>query len=299
MYQAFLNVLRVLFYYPFLNIMMFLIWLVPGNNAAWGIIGLTLIVRLLLLIPSQKATQAQRRMTQLQPLIDDLRQQYGEDRNGLVLAQMELYKQNGINPFSSCLLQFVQLPILIIMYRAILHGLDVNSPHLYAWLPRPEHINTIFAGINLTARDHTYILPVIAAVVQYIQVVMMLPPKSKNLQQKQDPNVAMQRQMAYIFPGMTLMISISLPAGVPLYWIISTLFTIGQQYVVKKERLGLKGVAAAKEEASELHPEKAATNRRTGKATTSSKGEVAVERPTSHTEVKKGVSVTVRKKGSS
>lgn len=297
MYQSFLHILRILLYYPFLNILMFFVWLVPGNNAAWGIIGLTLVVRLLLLIPSQKATKAQRRMTQLQPLIDDLRQQYGEDRNGLALAQMELYKKNGINPFSSCLLQFVQLPILIIMYRAILHGLNVGSPFLYSWLPRPEHINTVFLGINLTARDHTYVLPILATAVQYIQVVMMLPPKSKNPNQSQDANVAMQRQMAYIFPGMTFMISISLPAGVPLYWIVSTLFTIGQQYVVNKERLGLKGIKAAKEEVADLHPE--AVDKKVIAKPKAVKEPAATAKEGRETEVKKGVTVTVRKKGSS
>jgi len=248
--------LKLILYYPFLNILTFFIWLVPGHNAAWGIIFLTLFVRFILLLPSKRAAESQRKINQMQPLLEELKAEYGEDRQGLATAQMDLYKKNGINPFASCLPLLIQLPILIILYQAVLHGLQPNNPFLYAWVPRPEFINTSFFGINLLKTDHTFILPIIAAGLQFIQARMILPPVRPEIAgQQPDPALMVQRQSVYLFPILTFTAAIRFPAGAALYWVISTIFTVIQQYFVNKQKLSLTGLTAAEKTAEIAHPE--------------------------------------------
>ena len=268
-------------YYPFINLLTFFIWLTPGHYAVVGIILLTLVVRLALILPSKRAAQGQRRMSQLQPLMDELKVEYADDRQGLAAAQMELYKKNGINPFSSCGLALIQLPVLYILYFTILHGLTPDNPNLYSWIPRPESINTMLGSINLLHPDKTYILPVLAAALQFVQTRMTLPPQSKTV--PADPQQTMQRNMMYLFPLLTLAIAQQFPAGVALYWVATTLFSIAQQYFVNKEKLSLTGVEKVVEKAERLHP---GHNKELEK----------VEAEILDTKVQKGVSVTVRKK---
>jgi YidC/Oxa1 family membrane protein insertase len=280
-----IQLLRVLIYYPFINLLSFFIWLVPGHNAAWGIILLTLVVRFILLVPSRRAAQSQRKINQMQPLLEELKAEYGTDRQGLATAQMDLYKKNGINPFASCLPLLIQLPILIILYRTVLHGLDLNNPHLYAWLPRAPFINTSLFGINLLKPDHTYILPILAAALQFFQAKMILPPvKPEVAGQRPDPAQMVQRQSVYLFPLLTFTAAIKFPAGAALYWTISTLFTVIQQYYVNKEKLALTGLVEAEKKADKAHPENVV------------KAHKVKEVIEEASKAKNGVTVTVRRK---
>ena len=279
-----MHFLDQLLYYPFQNIIAFFVWLVPGHNAVWGIIALTLIVRFILLVPSRNAAQSQRKMQELQPLLEELKAEYGDDKQGLAAAQMDLYKKNEISPFSSCLPILIQFPVLIILYRAILQGLNPSTAHLYAWLPRPPFIATHFLGINLLAYDHTFILPILAAVLQFVQVRMTMPAIPKEIKSEPDPAQTIQKQTMYFFPLVTLFAAIRFPAGAVVYWVVSTLFGIVQQYFVNKENLRLKGVNEAISQADQTHPENHAKFERVKEVIEKKSG-------------KDGVSVTVRKKG--
>jgi YidC/Oxa1 family membrane protein insertase len=237
-----LELLRILFYYPFLNLLTFFVWLVPGHNVAWGIILLTLTVRVLLLVPYKKQLEGQRKLQAIQPLINKVREEHKEDKNAAAMAQMQLMKENNVNPFASCLLTLVQLPVLIILYHAIVNGISGSTADLYTWLPRPDSINTIFLGIDLLKADPFYVLPIIAAVLQFFQMKMAMPPKDETSSPEMQQFMAVQRNMLYIFPFMTLYISAQFPAGVALYWVVSTVFGIAQQYYVNKQKLQIKGV---------------------------------------------------------
>ena len=274
--------IKSLLYYPFVNLLVFFVWLVPGHNIAWGVLLLTLTVRIILIVPTRRQAQSQRKTMQLAPLIEDLKVEYANDKQGLATAQMELYKKNGINPFGSCLLALIQLPILLILYYAILHGLHGDSTHLYTWLPRPSVINSNFFGIDLFSPDHTYILPIIAAILQYAQVRLTIPKFPAGA--KVDPAVTMQKNMSFMFPIITLFIAGRFPAAVALYWIISTGFSVVQQYFVNKEKFKIEGVEKAMQVADAEHPE----FHRSKKEEALILNEAAV--------TKKGVTVTVRKK---
>lgn len=289
MWTLFVTFIKVCIYYPFINLLTFLIWLIPGHNAAVGVILITLLVRLVLIAPSRNAAKSQRRMMELQPLLDELKAEYGDDRQGLAMAQMELYKKNNINPFGSCLPLLIQLPVLVALYRAILNGITPNNPHLYSWTLRPDVINNSFFGINILKPDHTFVLLILTAILQFVQTKMMIPKANPNANPKPgeiDP-AAMQRQMAYVLPIMTLVIFKNLPAGILIYLTVTTLFSIIQQYYVNQEKLKLTGVSGAINAVESKHPEhKVDAEKLRG----------SYKELEETTSVQKGVSVTVRKK---
>ena len=284
------NILNTLILHPLLNLMVFFTWLVPGHNAFWGIVLVTLLVRFILLIPSRNAAKSQRKMNEMQPLLEELKKEYANDKQGLATAQMELYKQNNINPFASCLPLVIQLPILWFLYRAIIE-ISLSAPGLYAWLPKPAHMATQFFWADLLKPDPIYLIPILAAVLQYFQVKMTLPKMGPKVPgQQMDPSIAMQRNMVYISPAMTLLIAGRLPAGAAVYWVVQAAFSIVQQIPIYKEKLKLKGLTEVMETAEALHPE------RTKQAEAVLKELKPLEEKSSN---KNGVSVTVRRKKSS
>jgi YidC/Oxa1 family membrane protein insertase len=283
-----LELLRILIYYPLINLLTFFTWLTPGHYAAVAIILLTLLVRFLLVIPSKHSAQTQRKMQQVQPLLEELKVEYGADRQGLAAAQMELYKKNDINPFANCLMALVQVPILITLYYAIRFGLAVDNPHIYSWMARPDIINTNFFGISLVSPDRTYILPGIAAILQYIQMRLTLPTAKPLPGAPPDATLATQRVTLYALPATTLIFAVNFPAGVALYWVVSTAFQVVQQRLVNRDKYKIVGVDAALKEADIEHPEHKSRSPRVLK-------EIAEQ---TTTDLKKGVQVTVRKKSS-
>jgi len=282
-----LEFFKIILYYPFVNLLTFFTGIVPGHYAAIGIILLTLLVRFILIIPSKRAAQSQRKMNEMQPLIEELKKEYGDDKQGLATAQMDLYKKNNINPFASCLPTLIQLPLLIVLYRAIIYGFGDSSAPLYFWVPRLSDVNALFFGIDLLKPDHFFILPIIASALQFVQIRMTMPktPAPKPGEQ-QDPTAALQRNMMFISPLITLSIAYRLPAGAALYWIISTGFSVVQQYLVNQENLKLTGVKESIENMERVHPERKQQAEKVLK-------EMA---PFEEKSSKGGVSVTVRRK---
>jgi YidC/Oxa1 family membrane protein insertase len=254
---------------------------------AVGIIVLTLIVRFALLIPSKRSAQTQRKIQQVQPLIDELKKEYGDDRQGFAVAQMDLYKKNNINPFGNCVTLLIQIPILITLYYSIRNGLTPDNPHIYPWMLHPDTISTNFFGINLSSPDKTYILPVLAAAAQFALAKLMAPlPKPQVPGAMPDPMAQTQKMMQYFLPATTLIFALSFPAGVALYWVMSTGFQAVQQWYVNKEKFSIAGVDAALKEADVEHPEH---KKRPAKVLEEIKEQTSVDK-------KSGVNVVVRKK---
>lgn len=251
-----IELFRTLIYVPFLNILMFFTWLTPGHFVAVGIIMLTIVVRILLIIPTKKQTESQRRINQMAPLIAELKKEYGEDKQGFQLAQMELYKKNKINPFGSCGFTIIQLVILIILYNAINNGLGGEaSVDLYSWLPKVAEPNLHFFWTDLVKPDRFYILAILAAVLQYWQMRMLLPKEAFIKTENPDPQLEMQKRMMNIMPFVTIIFAGNFPAGVALYWVVNTLFSIVQQTFIVKNKAEVFGLEKAVEEADKKHPE--------------------------------------------
>jgi YidC/Oxa1 family membrane protein insertase len=234
----FKNILKAILYRPLFNALIFLVWLVPGHYVGAAIIILTVIIRIILLPSSLKATRAQKKMRDLQPEIQKLQAEYKDDKQKQSQELMKFYKQNKINPLGSCLPLLIQLPILLILYYVFRNGLDTaRFDLLYSFMPRPETINTSFFGLNLSQPDR-WILPVIAGGLQFIQGWQLTPKQEPG--SKQDMSTMVSKQMLYLMPVFTIFIGGRLPAALVVYWIITTLFAIGQQWWVFREKSEIK-----------------------------------------------------------
>lgn len=225
-----------LLYRPLFNALVWLYNILPGHDLGVAIIVLTVIIRLLLYPLTQQAIESQKALTELQPKIKELQKRY-KTREEQARAMMELYRQHKINPLSGFLPLLIQLPILIALYQVFLGGLDPERLNgLYSFVSQPAALDPMFLGIINLSQRHMG-LAVLAGFLMFIQSKMTLgQKKSQPAGLKiggKDFSSMMGQQMTYFMPLITILIAWSLPAALPLYWIVITLFGIGQQYLVK------------------------------------------------------------------
>ena len=231
------------FYRPIFNTLVFLISKLPNKNLGWGIILLTLIIKLILLGPNHKALKAQKAMQKVQPQLDALKIKYKNDPQRLAQETMGIWKKYKVSPMSSCLPILIQFPILIALFYVVKNGLEVINPEvLYATLRNfdLQTINPNFLGIIDLTKINMIVLPIIVGGMQFIQMRLTLAKtQTKALANKKDqpnPMAGMSKMMQYFMPVMIAVFVASLPAAVGFYWGTSTLFGIGQQVIVNKSK---------------------------------------------------------------
>jgi YidC/Oxa1 family membrane protein insertase len=223
-------------YNPLYNILIFLYNTIPGQDFGIAIIITTLLLKFALVPLSQQQIESQKKMQELQPQIKALQHKYKDNKEKQNLALMEFYKEQKVNPVAGCLPLIIQLTFLIAIYRVLINiseaGLSVQKEHLYAFVQAPETIHHLFLGIvNLS--HPSYFFAITAAAAQYYQTKMMIvrQPKPEAKKDGEAPDFAqiMMQQMLIIGPLLTLFIGFTFPAGLSLYWLVSTLFMVVQQ----------------------------------------------------------------------
>lgn len=231
------SITKAILYQPLYNALIFLVWLVPGDNVGLAIILLTLLVRIALYPMNAGMIRSQRSLQSLQPEIDRIRSEYKQDQAAQSKALMELYAERKINPFGSCFGLIVQLPILWILYKVFTVGLDTSRfALLYAFTPRPESLMTTFVGIDL--HNPSLMLGVVAGLAQFVQsrqLTATQPKRTKDPAKPVDPQALISQQMLYLFPVMTVIISLQLPSALALYWITTTLAMVAQQWYMHRQ----------------------------------------------------------------
>lgn len=233
---------NLILYRPLFNLLIFLYNIIPGHDIGIAIIILTLIVKFILHPFAKKSIQAQKAMQSLQPKINDLKVKYKNDKEKMTQEMLKLYKDEKINPFSSCLPLLLQFPFLIAVFLVFKNGLNSESlTILYPFVHNPGTINAIsFGFLNLAERSVP--LAILAGLAQYWQTKMMMvqqPPK--NLQHKegaQDENMMaiMNKQMLFMMPAITVIIGLTLPGGLTLYFLVFSLLMGFQQKLILKEK---------------------------------------------------------------
>jgi len=205
------------------------------------IIVLTLLIRFILLPITHSSMKDAQKIKELQPEVEKLKIKHKGDSQALQAAQVELYKKYNVNPFAGCLPQIVQLVVLIFLYQTLVEFLAQSEVH-------GVQINPNFLWLNLGKPDPLYIIPFFAFLTQMFLSLMIVPggevrdvvpnnSKKKKLKEenKKEENMAemaatMQKQMLFIMPVMTGVIALQFPSGLGVYWVVTTLFSIGQQY---------------------------------------------------------------------
>lgn len=179
------------------------------GNFGLAIIGVTILMKIILLPLTLKQDKSMKSMKKLQPELDKLKEKYKGDPKMLNQKTMELYQQHKVNPAGGCLPLLVQLPILWALF-GVLRGGIVPQDSTFLWM-------------ELVKPDPFYILPVLNGVVSFVQQKVM--GSSDNPQMK---------NMMYMFPIMMVFISYKMPAGLQIYWLTSSLAGVIQQYLIMK-----------------------------------------------------------------
>jgi len=274
------------FYEPIYNFLIFIVDLLPGHSLGLAIILLTIIIKLILLLPSQKSIKAQKNMQVIQPEMAKIKEKYKSNPQLQSQKTMELYKKHKVNPFGSCLPLLFQFPILIALFwvcknipnlqinmELVKNATDATDPEvllkakefidaqvgsLYASFKGFDFsiIYTKFLGFDLVHKNFIskYILPFIVGSLQFIQMYRLqarkkkegVKAKSKKKKEGLNPE-GMQSTMMYFMPVMIAFFASAYPAGLSLYWAVSTSFSIVQQESVlhlKKSKTNTKSKKA-------------------------------------------------------
>lgn len=220
-------------YAPLLNLLVWGYNSLPGHDIGIVIIVLTILVRLLLAPSMHKQIKSQHAIAKLQPKIDELKERHKDDKEAHAKAVMELYKEHNVNPFGSCLPLLLQLPVLIALYQVFNKALNGNLDGLYRIVHNPGTIDPMFLGVVNLAHPNI-ILAILAGALQFWQARMM---QAKNPSKSADASTrAIQMQTMYLLPLVSIFIAWRLPAGLPLYWVVTTVFAIAQQYYIVRKQ---------------------------------------------------------------
>lgn len=223
-----------LLYRPLFNLLIGLYNIVPGGDFGITIILLTVLIRLLFSPLSLRTLRSQQEMQKIGPEVEAIKEKYKNDRNAQSVAIMQLYKEKNINPLSGCLPLLIQLPILIALYKAFMAGLKPESLSLlYSFVENQGTIGSMFLGmLDITEKSHA--VAIMAGVLQFFQSKLATASASQTTKKLDDTAAMVNTQMLYFFPVMIVVISWNLPAGITLYWVATTLFSIIEQFYIRR-----------------------------------------------------------------
>lgn len=194
------------------------------NNWGVAIILLTVLIKLAFYPLSGKSYRSMAHMREIGPKLQKLKEQYGDDRQRLHTAMMEMYKTEKVNPLGGCLPVVVQIPVFIALYWALLNSVEMRQAPFMLWIS------------DLSAPDPYYILPIVMGATMYIQTKLNPTPP--------DP---IQAKVMTIMPLAMSVFFFFFPAGLVLYWVVNNVLSISQQWYVtrcvEKERAAAKGHA--------------------------------------------------------
>jgi YidC/Oxa1 family membrane protein insertase len=235
---------------PFITVLT-LLYDIFGNNIVLAIAVLTVMIRLAtspLMISQQKSAKA---MQELQPELKKLQEKYKNDREKLAQAQMQMYKEYGINPLGGCLPLFIQLPILLALYQAIIHGLagtpyqliDLSGRLLLPGLDHLVPMNNMWVGMDLTLAptdNPTYalLLPLMVMATTWLQSRLTIPTPPSDGDGGANQAAQMTRTMTTIMPLMFGFFSLSFSVGLSIYFVVSNLVGIVQYTLMGRAEWG-------------------------------------------------------------
>ncbi|MCP3672004.1 MAG: membrane protein insertase YidC [Gammaproteobacteria bacterium] len=179
------------------------------GNWGWSIIFLTMLIKLAFFKLSEASYKSMANMRRMTPRMTALKERFGDDKQGLNQAMMELYKKEKINPLGGCLPILVQIPVFIALYWVLLESVELRQAPFMFWLN------------DLSVKDPFYVLPVIMGVSMFIQQKLNPPPP--------DP---MQAKIMMALPFIFTVMFATFPAGLVLYWVVNNVLSIAQQWYI-------------------------------------------------------------------
>ena len=193
-------------------------------NYGLAIIVLTILVRIFTAPLMAKQMRSAERMRALQPKMKELQERYKDDRQKQSEETMKLYREEKVNPIAGCLPLLLQFPVLIGLFYALRSSIGLRHAPFALWINDLSQPATLFVmpGIDFPIR----LLPIVMGASMFVQ-------------QKMTPTTGMDpaqaRMMLIMMPAMMLFISYTFPSGLVLYWTVSNLLGIAQQYWIRKQ----------------------------------------------------------------
>jgi len=181
------------------------------GNWGWSIVLLTMLIKLAFYKLSETSYRSMANMRKLAPRLQSLKERYGDDRQRLNQAMMELYKKEKINPLGGCLPIVVQIPVFIALYWVLLESVEMRQAPFMLWMN------------NLSAPDPYYVLPLLMGATMLIQQKLNPAPM--------DP---IQAKVMMALPIVFTVFFAFFPSGLVLYWVVNNTLSIAQQYVITR-----------------------------------------------------------------
>ena len=208
------------------------------GNMGWSIIGLTLLIKALLFPLAYKSYVSMAKMKELQPQMEKLKEQAGDDRQKLQQGMMELYKKEKVNPASGCLPILLQIPIFFSLYKVIFVTLELRHAPWIGWIkdlsaPDPSSIMNLFGLLPFGTPEPGSIMALI-----FLGILPLILGISMWLQQKLNPAPTDPTQ-AMIFawmPWVFMFMLGSFASGLLVYWIANNMITFTQQYIIMRSQ---------------------------------------------------------------
>jgi YidC/Oxa1 family membrane protein insertase len=192
------------------------------GNWGWTIVALTVLIKLVFYPLAATSYRSMARMKQVTPRLQALKEKYGDDKQKLNAAMMEMYRTEKINPLGGCLPMVVQIPVFISLYWVLLASVEMRGAPWLGWVH------------DLSVHDPYFILPAIMMATMFLQIKLNPTPP--------DPVQAkVMMIMPLVFGGMMFMF----PAGLVLYWCVNNTLSILQQWYITR-KLRVETEAAAK-----------------------------------------------------
>jgi YidC/Oxa1 family membrane protein insertase len=190
------------------------------HNYGIAIILLTILIKLIFYPLTQKSYESMKKMKDLQPRIQQLKEQYKDNKAQLNQEIMQLYKQYKVNPFGGCLPILIQIPVFFALYRALLASIELRHAPFISYIPFTDKVWLI----DLSAKDPYYITPILMGLSMFIQ-------------QKMTPTGgdALQEKLMYFMPIFLTFLFLNFPSGLVVYWLANNILSIVQQYMVNKK----------------------------------------------------------------
>lgn len=182
------------------------------GNWGWSIVIVTILIKAVFYKLSDTGYKASAKMRELAPKMKALKERYGDDRQQMSKATMELYKKEKINPVSGCLPMIIQIPFFIALYYVLIESVQLRHAPFIFWIH------------DLSVRDPYFILPILMGASMFF--TMKLSPTSL------DPT---QAKMMMIMPIVMTVLFVSFPAGLVLYWLVNNLASLLQQWYVMRK----------------------------------------------------------------
>jgi YidC/Oxa1 family membrane protein insertase len=212
---------------PFLWCMNFIYDYIPNYGVA--IIILTIIIKILLWPLGNKSYKSMAEMKKLQPLVNDLREKYKDDKKKLNQEMMALYKTYKVNPMGGCLPMILQIPVFIAFYRMLYEAIELRHAPFFGWindLSAPDRLFRFDFAIPLMQPPYGIpVLTLIMGATMFVQQKMSPPPG--------DPS---QAKIMMFMPLIFTVIFVNFSSGLVLYWLVNNILSIGQQYYVQKKK---------------------------------------------------------------